>query len=167
MSTTAGVVLGVCVTRQAPPGLRSSCERSLATLRLSSGTALPPGPIPAYASKLNLTIERLNDVRASLGTRLVKASDAKAQAAAAYKLAAAHIAAAHSLEHLNIGPANTANSAVVAALDLSSAAYRALGQAASRQDPAGYGRARAMVQRAARAWKATYSRLEAFGYGVS
>lgn len=163
--TTAGIVLGVCAPRRAPSSFLRSCERSLATLRLSPGTILAPGPIPAYASALNLTIERLNDVRTSVGTRLVRAANAKAQAVAAYKLAAADTGAAVAFQRLNAGTANAANSAVVAALTYESAAYRALGQAASRQDPAGYDRAGALVKRANGAVKAAYSQLKAFGYG--
>jgi hypothetical protein len=167
MSTTKGAVLGVCLTQGAPPGLLGSCEHSLATLRLTSGSVLPLGPIPAYASALNLAMSRLNAVRVRVGSQLLNAQAASTQASAAYALAAAHTAAASALQPLDAGPANAANSAVVAALKLNAAAYRALGRAASLQDQAAYSQARALVERATNAWKAAYSQLGPFGYSVS
>jgi hypothetical protein len=167
MSTTKGAVLGMCLTQGAPPGLLGSCEHSLATLRLTSGSVLPLGPIPAYASALNLAMSRLNAVRVRLGSQLLNAQAASAQAGAAYALAAAHTAAASALGSLEAGPANAANAAVVTALKLNGAAYRALGRAASLQDQAAYNQATTSVERATNAWKAAYSRLGAFGYSVS
>ena len=167
MSTTIGTVLGVCIAPKARISFISSCERSLATLALDSGKALPPGPIPAYASSLNVAIKLLNDVRTTAGTRLRTAPAAKAQAQAANALAGAYAQTAATLSRLDAGPASAANSAVVAALALNEAAYRALGRAASLQDSAAYSDARASLGRAANALTAAYSGLDAFGYSVS
>jgi len=167
MSTTVGTVLGLCIAPMESISFTSSCERSLATLKLASGKALQPGPIPDYESALALAIKRLDDVRTKVGSQLRTAPSAKAQAKAAYALAAAHAQAAAALSHLNAGPANAANAAVVAALVQSDAAYRSLGRAAALQDPTRYRDARASLQRATSALTAAYSRLEAFGYSVS
>ena len=167
MSTTIGTVLGVCVAPKARISFISTCERSLATLAVDSGQALPPGPIPAYGSSLNAAIKLLNDVRTTAGTRLRTAPAAKAQAQAANALAGAYAQTAATLSRLDAGPASAANSAVVAALALNEAAYRALGRAASLQDSAAYSDARASLGRAANALTAAYSGLDAFGYSVS
>jgi hypothetical protein len=167
MSTTIGTVLGLCIAPTASVSFTSSCERSLATLTLGSGRALPPGPIPAYAANLNLAIKQLNDVRSTAGTRLRTAPAATVQAQAADALAAAYAQAAATLSHLNAGPAGAANSAVVAALALNETAYRALGRAASLQDSASYSAASTSLRRAASALTAAYSGLDAFGYSVS
>jgi hypothetical protein len=167
MSTTIGTVLGVCIAPQPSTSFTSSCERSLGTLALTSGKALPPGPIPAYASALNLAIQGLNDSVSKIGSRLRSAPTAKAQAQADYALAAAHAQAATALSHLTAGPASAANTAVVAALKLNDTAYRALGRAASLQDATDYSAAQASLKRAASALTAAYSRLDAFGYRVS
>jgi hypothetical protein len=167
MSTTIGTVLGLCVAPEPSTSFTTGCERSLGTLRLASGKALPPGPLPQYASALDQAIQRLNTVRTTAGSQLRKASAASAQAKAAYALAAAHAQAAAALSHLDAGPASAANATLATALKLTGAAYVALGHAASRQDPALYATARASLQRATSALNAAFSGLDAFGYSVS
>lgn len=167
MSTTAGTVLGVCSAPDFRTSFISNCEQSLATLALASGKVFPPGPIPAYASTLSLAIKRLNRVRTSVGAQLRAATAARTQAKAAYALAAAHAQATTTLSRLNAGPASAANSAVVAALKLNDAAYRALGRAASRHASTRYSHARALVTRAASALTAAYSRMRTFGYSIT
>jgi hypothetical protein len=166
MSTTVGTVLAVCTADSAQTAFISSCERSLATLKLTSGSAVQPGPSPAYASAFNRAISRLNTSRATLGSQLRAARAAKAQASAARALAAAHAQAATSLAYLAAGPASGANSAVVRALELTGAAYLALGRAASRHDSSRYRAAQATLQRATRALDVAYSQLDAFGYSA-
>ncbi len=167
MSTTIGTVLGVCIAPKARVSFISSCERSLATLSVGSGKTLPPGPIPGYASALSLAIKQLNAVRTAVGSQLLTASAATAQARAANSLAGAYAQAAATLSHLTAGPAGAANSAVVAALALNETAYRALARAASLQESASYSAARASLRHAASALTAAYSGLAAFGYSVS
>jgi hypothetical protein len=164
--TTAGAVLGVCLTRAAPAGVVSGCERSLTTLRLTSGHELPLGAIPAYAAGLNATMQKLNALRAGLGANLRDARSATAQARAAYALAAAHSAAATALLRLRAGAADAANRAVANALALDGAAYRGLAQAASQQRVRAYNQARAAVRAATSAWQGAYSRLGFYGYSI-
>jgi hypothetical protein len=163
MSTTIGTVLGVCIAPKGRISFATTCERSLATLTLGSGKALAPGPIPGYASALNLAIKQLNDVRKTADSRLRTAPAAKVQAQAANALAAAYAHAAATLSHLNAGPASAANSALTTALVLNEAAYRALGRAAALQDSASYSDALTSLRRAAGALAAAYSGLDAFG----
>jgi hypothetical protein len=167
MSTTVGTVLGICVAPAVQPGFFGCGEPAPPTLVLTSGTALPPGPIPDYASALDAAIKRLNGVSVSVGSQLASAPAAAAQAKAAGALAAAHAQAATTLSHLHAGPATGANFAVVAALRRADKAYLALGRAASRQDSTGYQAARASVAHAATALTAAYSKLAGFGYSVS
>jgi hypothetical protein len=167
MSTTVGTVLGICVAPAVQTSFIGSCERSLATLVLTSGTALPPGPLPGFASALDAAIRRLNGVNASVGSQLASATAAAAQAKAADALAVADAQAATTLLPLHAGPATGAKFAVVAALRLADKAYLALGRAASRQDPTGYRAARASVAQANTALTTAYSRLATFGYRVS
>jgi hypothetical protein len=167
VSTTVGTILGICVAPAAQTSFIGSCERSLATLVLTSGTALPPGPLPGFASALDAAIRRLNGVNASVGSQLASATAAAAQAKAADALAVADAQAATTLLPLHAGPATGAKFAVVAALRLADKAYLALGRAASRQDPTGYRAARASVAQANTALTTAYSRLATFGYRVS
>ena len=51
-------------------------------------------------------------------------------------------------------------------MELTGAAYLALGRAASRYDSSGYRAAQATLQRATRALDAAYSQLDAFGYSA-
>lgn len=166
LSTTNGVVLGVCVSRAAMSSFLGACERSLTTLRLRAGTALPPGPIPGYAAALSAAIKRLDAVRARIGSQLSTARRSRGQAQAADALAGAHTAAAAALANLSAGPASIANAAVASALALNGAAYLALARAATRSDLTGYDQARTLLRRAAVALQAAYLRLSAFGYRV-
>jgi hypothetical protein len=167
MSSTVGTVLGVCIAPKTRFGFTSSCEQLLATLRLSHGTALPPGPIPGYASALNRVIGQLNAARTTAGSRLLTAPAATAQAHAADALSAAYTQAAAAITHLDAGPAGAANSALSAALTRNAAGYRALGLAAALQDSAAYSLARGSLKQAAGALISAYSGLDAFGYTVS
>ncbi len=165
--TTVGTVLGVCSARKASPSFTSSCERSLGTLRLASGTVLPPGPSPSYASALNDVIGRLNAVRHPMDSQLHGARVARAQAQAANELAAAHAEAASALLRLSAGPASAANSAVVTALKMTGRAYGALGLAAAHDDAGAYSAASASLTRATEALNSAFARLSALGYHVS
>jgi hypothetical protein len=165
--TTAGTVLGVCIAPQSQGSFTASCERSLATLELGSGSRLPVGPSPTYAAALNRVANQLNAVQARTGSQLVSARAAKTQASAASTLGATDTRAAATLSRLDAGPAAAANSAVVSALNSIGSAYRALGGAASRHDSSAYRAAGASVKHATSALAAAYSRLGAFGYRVS
>lgn len=165
--TTVGTILGVCLMRQASPGFTSSCERSLGALKLASGTVLPLGPAPSYASALNAVISRLNDVRRGVGSQLRAARAPRAQAKAANELAAAHAEAAAALLRLSAGPASAANAAVATALEMTGRAYGALGLAAARNDVRAYAAASASLAGATAALDSALARLTALGYRFS
>jgi O-antigen/teichoic acid export membrane protein len=164
--TTVGTVVGVCLTPKATAGLASSCERTLGSLRLASGTFLPLGPNTTYAAALNSVISQLNAVRVSAGSQLRTASDADGQAKAADVLAAAHAAAASELTGLSAGSAAVANSALATALTLIAAAYRALANAAARDDAHGYATATALLGRSTSALNSALAQLRTLGYEV-
>jgi hypothetical protein len=167
LPTTAGTVFGVCLTSGGPPGFNQSCERVLATLRLTSGRILPPGQSETYASTLNQTLSKLNAARSKAASQLRLARSARAQAAAARDLAAAHTAAASALSQLRAaGPATTANSAVVAALHANATAYAALAQAAVNNDAGGYSKASGAVSRATNSLQSALAGLGSLGYQV-
>lgn len=165
--TTVGTVLGVCRTGKAQPGFTSTCERSLATLRLTSGTVLPLGPSPRYASALDAVISRLNAARRGLDAQLRDARTPRAQARAASALAAAHAEAASALLRLAAGPASAASAATAGALKVSERAYGALALAAAQDDARAYRAASSSLQRATKALDAALARLSALGYRFS
>jgi hypothetical protein len=164
--TTVGNVVGVCLPQRAPASFASTCQQIFASLRLASGTLLPLGPSPSYASALNAVISRLNAVDARLGAQLRNAPDAEGQAKAADELGQAHAAAAAELVRVSAGPANGANTALVTALTLTAGAYRALGRAAAREDARGYGAATASLARATSALDSALAQLRTQGYEV-
>jgi hypothetical protein len=167
LPTTAGTVFGVCLTSGAPSGFNQSCERVLATLRLTSGRILPPGQSVTYASALNRALSKLNAARSKAGSQLRLARSARAQAAAASDLAAAHTGAASALSQLRTaGPATAANSAVVAALRANAIAYAALARAAVDNNSAGYSQASSAVSRASSSLQSALARLGSLGYQV-
>jgi O-antigen/teichoic acid export membrane protein len=164
--TTVGTIVGICLARKALPGFAIGCERTLGSLRLDSGTFLPLGPSPAYASALDSVISRLNVVRAGAGSQLQSARDAGEQAKAADELAAAHAAAASELMSLSPGPAAVANSAVASALKLAAGAYRALARAAATDNARGYDTASTSLTRATGALDSALGQLSTLRYRV-
>jgi hypothetical protein len=165
LPTTGGTVIGVCIP-QGAPGFPSSCEAILATMRLASATALPPGQDKSYAAALNTGINKLNEARTKAVALLSSARTARAQAEAAAELARAHGDADAALRALSAGPAAAANSAVVVALRTTADAYAALAAAAARNDARAYRTASSTVIRANAALLSALSRLRSFGYRV-
>jgi hypothetical protein len=165
LPTTAGTVIGVCIP-QGAPGFPSSCEAILATMRLASATALPPGQDASYAAALNTEIHKLNEARTKAVALLSGARTARAQAKAAAELATAHGHADAALRALSAGPAAAANSAVVVALRTTADAYAALAAAAAGNDARAYRTASSTVIRANAALLSALNRLGSFGYRV-
>jgi hypothetical protein len=165
LPTTVGTVIGVCIP-QGAPGFPSSCEAILATMRLSSATALPPGQDASYAAALNTGIHKLNEARTKAVALLSSARTARAQAEAAAELATAYGDADAALRALSAGPAAAANSAVVVALRTTADAYAALAAAAARNDARAYRTASSTVIRANAALLSALNRLRSFGYRV-
>jgi hypothetical protein len=164
--TTVGTVVGVCLPQKAPASFVSTCQRILGSLRLASGRLLPLGPSPSYASALNTVIGRLNAIDASVSAQLHNAPDAAGQAKAADELGQAHAAAASEVVSLDAAAADFANAALAKALTLTASAYRALGLAAARKDPHGYGSARASLTQATSALDSALAQLRTQGYQV-
>ena len=165
--TTIGTVLGVCLPGRAIRSFVGSCERSLATIRLASGTVLALGPIPSYARALDVVIRRLDTVRRGVGSQLLAARAPRTQARAADELATAHTEAAAALVHLDAGSATDANAAVAAALKSTGQAYGALGRAAAADDIQDYRGASAALTEARQRLDAAVAGLSAFGYRFS
>ena len=165
MPTTFGTAVGVCIAPAS--GFAASCERSLATLHVTSGSRLSPGPSQIYASGLDSAIKTLNTAQARTGPQLAHAHATKAQVAAASTLGSAYTHAADALSHLTAGPAATANTDVVSALKTIAGAFGALGTAASHHDSSAYGAAEASVKRGMNALSTAYGQLKPFGYNVS
>lgn len=165
--TTVGTVLGVCLPGKVDQGFTGSCERSLGTLRLASGTVLAPGPSPSYARALTAVIERLNTARHGVGSQLLAARTRRTQARAADELATAHTEAAAALVHLNAGSSSGPNSAMAAALKATGQAYGALGRAAAADNARHYRGASAALARATKTLNSAVARLSALGYRLS
>jgi hypothetical protein len=165
LPTTIGTVTAICSADAQSVSFTGNCERVLGTLRLTSGSVLSLGVDPGYALTLNRVIDRLNAVRRSAGSGL-RAASVQTRIRAATALATAHAAAASTARHISGTGVSVANQAVVAALDMSAAAYRALARAAGAADVPGYGRAEAEIVRATHALDAAFAQLRRLGYRV-
>jgi hypothetical protein len=167
LPSTVGTILGECVTGGARPSFARSCERVLATLRLSSGSLLPLGVSVSYAHALNQAISTLNAVRSGAGAQLHAPGNAGARAKAAASLAAAHAAASAAVSRLDAGPASTANSSLASALTLAANAYTALARAAAHSDVRAYASAEVSLANATSAMAAALAQLGRLGYSVA
>jgi len=165
LPTTIGTVTAICSARTQSVSFTSNCERVLATVRLTTGGVLSLGADPGYALNLNRIIDRLNSVRRSAGSGL-RAASVQTRVRAAAALATAHAVAASSARHISGTDVSVANRAVVAALDMNAAAYRALARAAGAADIPGYARAEAKIAAATRALDAAFAQLRGLGYRV-
>jgi ATPase family associated with various cellular activities (AAA) len=166
LPTTVGTILGACVSNTPSPSFTISCERVLGTLRLASGSVLPAGPNPSYASALNQVMTALNTARTTASSQLRAARGATALANAANQLAAADSQAGSALLRLNAGPAAAANSALATALRTTGDQYRALARAAQSNDVGGYQAADASLKRSTQALTSAFAELGRFGYRV-
>ncbi len=165
LPTSVGTVTAVCSAPSFTTSFTSSCERALATLKLTTGNIRSIGVDPGYALELNRILGPLNDVRRSAGPGL-RSSKVAARARAASALAAAHARAASAAGHITVGEVSSANQALVTALNRNAAAYKALSQAAAKQDVSAYGRAEASLVSAGSGLDAAYTQLRLLGYTV-
>jgi hypothetical protein len=165
LPTTAGTITAVCSASSPSVRFTSSCERVLATVRVTSGTALSLTANAGYALELNRILDRLNSVRASAGSGLAS-GDVKTRGRAASRLATAHAQAAASVHRITAGGVSAASRPLVGALSMSADAYRALARAAARPDASGYRRAQASVARATLALDDAYAQLRGLGYRI-
>jgi O-antigen/teichoic acid export membrane protein len=162
--TTAGTIVGVCVSQSGGEALRADCERILATTRLASGTPLVPVPSPAYRSALSRAIATLDGVRSRVGSQLRSARNPATVANAATALAVAHREAASTVRRLSAGVARQANAALAAALQVTGDAYAALARAALRQDARAYSQATSALTHADAATNSALAQLNGFDY---
>jgi hypothetical protein len=167
LDTTKGAIGAVCATRKPSESFTATCERVLATLRLTSGSALTARIDAPYAMALNAVVTKLNAARSGLGPKLSTGS-LPARAQAAQQLAAAHAQAAASVTHLSphgLG-LTAANRALVTALEQTGSAYRSLGRAITRRRQTAYGSAEGQISAGTRALGAAFTRLRGLGYRV-
>jgi hypothetical protein len=167
LDTTKGAIGAVCAAQKTSESFTATCERVLATLRLTSGSALAARVDAGYARALNAVVTKLNAARSDLGPKLSTGS-LPARAQAAQQLAAAHAQAATSVARLSPdGSALTvANRALVSALERTGSAYQALGRAITGRGQAAYGRDEAQIAAGTRALGAAFTRLRGLGYRI-
>lgn len=165
LPTSVGTITAVCSAPSFSTTFTSSCERALSTIKLTTGDIRTIGVDPGYALQLNGILGQLNDVRRSAGPDL-RSSKVGTRVKAASALATAHAQAATATSHIGTGQVSSANQALVTALDQNAQAYKALAQAAAKQDVSAYGHAEAAVQSAGSGLNAAYSQLRQLGYTI-
>jgi hypothetical protein len=165
LPTSVGTITAVCSAPTFTTRFTSDCERALATIKLTTGDPLSISVDPGYALELNRILGQLNDVRHSAGPGL-RSSKAGTRARAASVLATAHAQAAAATSHISVGQVSSANQALVTALHQNASAYKALAQAAAKQNVSAYGRAQAAVASAGSGLDAAYSQLRQLGYTI-
>jgi hypothetical protein len=165
LPTSVGTITAVCSAPTFTVRFTSSCERVLSTIKLTAGDVLSIGVDPGYALQLNRILGQLNAVRRSAGPRL-RSSRVGTRARAASALAAAHAQAATATGHISVGRVSSANQALVTALTHNATAYRALAQAAGKENVSAYGRAEVAVASAGSGLTAAYTQLRQLGYTI-
>jgi hypothetical protein len=168
LDTTNGTVGAVCAAQKPSESFTATCERVLASLKLTSGSVAAPPVQASYALQLNAAVAKLNAARRALGPAISTGSLA-ARAQAARQLAAAHARAAVSTARLSPdgGGLTAANRALVSALGRTATAYRGLGRAITDRRQAAYDTAEGQIQASGRALGLAYARLRALGYRIA
>jgi hypothetical protein len=165
LPTTVGTITAVCSAQSADTPFTASCERVLATIRLTTGDALAITANPGYALELNHILGQLNAVRKSDGPGL-RAGSVSARERAASALADAHAQAASAAKQISAVNVSVANQELISALNQNATAYRALARAAARQSPSAYGQAETALATANRSLDAVFVALRELGYQV-
>lgn len=165
LPTTLQTITAVCSATRPSAAFTSSCERVLATIRVTQGRELSLTPDAGYALELNRILGRLDTTRAA-AARDLRSSDPKKVAAAAGRLASADTQAASDAHRITGVTVSVANMPLESALKLNAGAYRSLAEAALRHDAGGYQRAQAAVTRSIRALNAVYAQLRSLGYRI-
>jgi serine/threonine protein kinase len=166
--TTNGVVIAACLLAGGGTGFPGACERSIGTIRLSSGTALPLGPSASFASALSGVIGQLNSSVGRDAAQLRAAKKPGDQASAASRLASAYRAAGAATAKLTPPPgASSAVAALAAALKKTGGDYAALAAAASHSDGGAYNAARASIGADTGGVSSAVSNLAQLGYAAS
>jgi hypothetical protein len=167
LSTTTAPIGAACAAQKPSAAFTATCERVLATLRLTAGGALALGIDTGYAARLNAIVATLNSTRRAVGAGLLAGSLA-ARAQAAQRLAAAHAQAAAAGGRLSPAEAGLAeaNRTLVSALVQTAAAYRALGAAITDRRQAAYQSAQAKLEAGAQSLGAAFTGLQGLGYRI-
>jgi hypothetical protein len=168
LPTTAGVVSALCtVPRHSPTPVNVDCERILGSLKLTTATALPLGPIPAYASALRNAVTRLDGESVAGGLQLSHAKTAAAQAAAAKRLARADEQALAALRRAIPGPAErVSNASLLAALTSTANAYASMAAGARGENAVLFDQGRKGVAAGTAAVAAVLRQFSKLGYGI-
>lgn len=165
LPSSAGTITAVCAAPTYTARFTSECERVLATVRLTTGNVLSVGVDPGYALELNRALGQLNAVRRSAGPGL-RSAKVPVRARAASALSTAHAQAATAVGHISAGTVSVANKALVSALTANATAYKALAQAAAKQDTRAYGKAETAITSAATSLNSAYAQLRQLGYVI-
>jgi hypothetical protein len=165
LPTSVGTLTAVCVAPTFTTSFTSSCERVLATIKVTAGDVLSIGVDPGYALELNRILGQLNAVRRSAGPGL-RSGRVGTRARAASALANAHAQAATATSHISVGQVSSANAALATALRRNATAYQALSRAAAKANVPAYGRAQAALSSAGSGLTAAYTELRQLGYTI-
>ena len=166
--TTNGVVIAACLLDGAGSAFPGACERSIGSIHLSSGTALPLGPSGSFASALSGTIGKLNSSVGRDEAALRAAKKPGDQASAANRLASAYRDAGAAIAKRTPPPGTaSAVAALAAALNKTGSGYGALATAASHSNANGYNAARASIASDTGAINSAVSNLAQLGYAAS
>ncbi len=165
LPTSAGTITAVCSAPKFTTAFTSGCERTLSTLKLTTGDTFSIDVDPGYALELNRILGQLNAVRRTAGPGL-RANKVGTRERAASALATAHAQAATAAGHITAGQVSSANQALVTALNQNAAAYKALAEAAAKQNVSAYGRAQAALASAGSGLTAAYGELRQQGYTI-
>jgi hypothetical protein len=166
LPTTVGTITAVCSAPTFSARFTSDCERLLSTIKLTTGDVTSVTVDPGYALQLNRILGQLDQVRRSTGPAL-RSRRVRDRVRAASALATAHAQAASAASHIDVGTMSAGNQALVSALHANADAYKALAQAAARQNVSAYGRAQAALSAAGSGLNAAYDQLRQLGYRIA
>ena len=146
----------------------ADCDRAAASLRITSGSAVAPGPDAGYAERLDAALAALNARRRDRLRDLRAARTPAGQASRAAAVADAHAAARRSLARVTPpGRDRAAHAALLGALASERDAYDRLARAARRARRAAWRSARTAATAADRELAAALEALAAAGYSLT
>jgi hypothetical protein len=165
LPTTIGTITAVCSDGTQSVSFTSSCERVLATIKMTNGKVLSLTADAGYALAVNRILGQLNSARTAEAGGL-RSSSASARERAATRVAAADDQAANAAHHITQTIVSLANISLEAALRLNATGYRALARATSRNSQTGYVAAQSEVSQSQTALNGVYAQLRGYGYKI-
>ncbi|MDP2710385.1 MAG: hypothetical protein Q8O56_04135 [Solirubrobacteraceae bacterium] len=163
--TARGSVVVACSFPAHAGAFFGDCERSAVTLRLDGLRAYPIGPDAGYGRRLAAAIGAIDTAMTQHGARLEQARTAAGQASIGARLARSLTAIGATLD---VGPVSArdreGHAKLVAAIDASASAYRALSDAARAGDAYRYERAAATVRTISARLRDAGAALASLGY---